>query len=1142
MIRFLKILFIFSLIDITGLRAQGTRESFAESSVLASGKWFKMAVTGDGVYRINYSRLVSMGLEDPSDPAIYCNNQGQLSYYNNDPGADDLTETAIHLETGSDGIFNQGDYLLFFAQGTHRWIYDEESGNYDFLRHNYSDTAWYFITSGNGRGKRIGTAGVPDQPANHTTAVSDALFIHEYESENILRSGREWYQPVGINGTITVDPSLNNLAPGEEIRHTIRAVARASVQTIFRLREGETVHDALMFPPVTLSSSTGTYAQIASISGSHIPSSSSPVYEMRFFNNGEAGARAWVDYVRLHARRTNIYKGDPMHIFDSRSVAPGRITEFSIGNTVQDIIIWDVTDPAEPEMVSSSVSGPGGNLKFISGTESLERFCAFTAAGAPAPVVITAMINNQDLHASGPADMIIVTHPLFSEYADRLAAIHLNNSGLVSQVVTPAEIYNEFSGGIPDLVAIRNFLRMKYMKQQGTTRPLKYLLLFGDGSFENRTPPPNNPCFIPTWQTKNSNVYISSYTSDDFFGLLGENEGEDYGTEDIGIGRLPVSDTVQAGIMVSKIGRYLNDPDMGSWKNVICLVADDEDGNIHMSDAEGLAKLIEEKSPAINTDKIYLDAYPQVTSVNGQSYPAVTKAISDRVNSGCLIFNYTGHGNEIGLAHERVVKPEDILSWQNGPRLPLFITATCEFSRFDDTGYNFVTGIRSGRNSAGETLLLRKDGGAIALMSTTRLAYSAPNYTLNRNIYDAALETDPAGRARRLGDIIRIAKNNSGSGTNKRNFILLGDPALRLAFPWNGQVVTDSINDMPVTGATDTLKALSLITVSGRIESSPGQTDSSFNGTLATIVFDKETRMKTLANDGGPAMEFRMRNNILFSGKTRIVNGKFRFTFMVPREPDYSYGPGKISYYAFNDETDMNGSFGDIIVGGFGGQALADTSGPVIKLYFNDTLFRDGGITDASPRLLAIIEDKAGINTSGAGIGHDLTAYLDGDRNGSINLNSYFENDFDSYSRGRIEYPFTGLSDGTHTVTVKAWDNYNNSSEETITFIVKTDAGFILRNLINYPNPFLNETHITAGHNRPGETISVTITIYNMAGGVIRILKENLPPNGYQLPPVAWDGNDSGGSRTGKGIYLYRVTATAGTGETAVISGRLIIL
>jgi hypothetical protein len=1142
MIRFLKILFLCSLVCITGLRAQGTTESFAESSVLAFGKWFKMGVTSDGVYRINYSRLVALGLDDPSDPVIYCNNRGQLSYYNNDPGADDLAEVAIHLEKGNDGTFNEGDYLLFYAQGTHKWIYDEESGNYDFLRHNYSDTAWYFITSGNGRGKRIGPARMPDQPVNHSSNVSDVLFIHEYESENIIRSGREWYQPVGINGTVTFNPSFNNLVPGEEIRHTIRVLARASVQTIFRLREGETVHDALTLPSVTLSSSTGTYAQIATISGSHIPSSSSPVYEMKYFNNGEAGARAWVDYVRLHARRTNIYTGGQMNILDSRSVAPGRTTEFSIANTAQDVVIWDVTAPEKPEIVASSAFGSGGNVKFISGTESLKRFCAFTAAGAPSPAVITGMINNQDLHASGPADMIIVTHPLFREYADRLSAIHLSNSKLVSQVVTPSEIYNEFSGGITDLVAIRNFVRMKYLKQQETTRPLKYLLLFGDGSFENRTPPPDNPSFIPTWQTKNSNVYISSYTSDDFFGLLGDDEGEDYGTEDIGIGRLPVSDTVQAGIMVSKIDRYLNDPDMGSWKNVICLVADDEDGNIHMLDAEGLAKLIEEKSPSVNTDKIFLDAYPQVTTVNGQSYPAVNKAISDRVNSGCLILNYTGHGNEIGLAHERVVKPEDILSWQNGPRLPLFITATCEFSRFDNTDYNFVTGIRSGRNSAGETLLLRKDGGAIALMSTTRLAYSAPNYILNRNIYDAALEPDPEGRARRLGDIIRIAKNNSGSGTNKRNFMLLGDPALRLAFPWKGQVVTDSINGIAVTSATDTLKALSLITVSGRIESSPGQTAGSFNGTLATIVFDKEARMKTLANDGGPVMEFRKRNNILFSGKTRIVNGRFRFTFRVPREIDYSYGYGKISYYAFNEDTDMNGSFGNIIVGGFSGQTLADTTGPVIKLYFNDTLFRDGGITDASPRLLAIIEDEAGINTSGAGIGHDLTAYLDGDRNSSINLNSYYENDFESYSRGRIEYPFTELEDGAHTVTLKAWDNYNNSSEETITFIVKTDAGFILRNLINYPNPFMNETHITAGHNRPGEGISVTITIYNMAGGVIRILNEKLPTNGYQLPPVAWDGNDNSGNRAGKGLYLYKVTATTGKGETADISGRLIIL
>jgi hypothetical protein len=713
---------------------------------------------------------------------------------------------------------------------------------------------------------------------------------------------------------------------------------------------------------------------------------------------------------------------------------------------------------------------------------------------------------------------------------------------LISLIVTPEQIYNEFSGGIPDIVAIRNFLRMKYMKQKGSAHPLKYLLLFGDGSYENKTPPPNNPNFIPTYQSQNSNVVVSSFTSDDFYGLLGDGEGEADGTEAIGIGRLPVSDTTQAGIVISKIKRYLDPVNMGDWKNVICLSADDEDGNTHMSDAEGLAAVINDSIPAYNIDKIYLDAFPQVTTVNGQSYPEVNKAINDRINFGCLIFNYTGHGNANGLAAERVVTTEDINSWKNGGKLPLFITATCEFSRFDDIDINIVTRQMTAKPSGGEMVLLNKDGGGIALMSTTRVVYSGPNYDLNRNIFSCAFNHDESGNPLGLGDIIKIAKNNSGSGPNKRNFTLLGDPALKLAYPYHGRVITDSVNNVSVNNKTDSLKALSLITITGHIEDPVGNPLNTFSGVVSPIIYDKPSKIKTLANDGGESMTFNVRNNILFSGKTMAINGRFRFTFIVPRDINYSFGFGKISYYANDDKADMNGSFNDIIVGGFTNSITIDNEGPDIKLFMNDTLFRDGGITDSDPRLLAIIVDQSGINTTGSGIGHDLTGFLDNDLDKSFVLNSYFENDFDNYIRGKINYALSGLSEGSHSVTVKAWDNLNNSSEKTISFRVVTGGKFVLRNLINYPNPFFDKTNISLEHNRPDNELSVMINIFNIDGRIIKIIRTKVESTGYNLPPVVWDGNDEGGRKVAAGIYPYTVTVITGNGETARSSGRMIIL
>ena len=291
-------------------------------------------------------------------------------------------------------------------------------------------------------------------------------------------------------------------------------------------------------------STTGLYASDVEVSDSSLPLSLSPAYEISFSNNGEQGAKGWIDYVKLRARASMIYSGRTVEFSDSRSVKPGGIAEFTVNSQVQDISIWDVTDQYNPKVIQYARNGDNDNFRIH--TDSLKRFIAFTYDHTLTPSFRGTEIADQDLHGSPPADMIIVTHPLFYRYAEKLKDIHNSNSGLTSLIVTPEEIYNEFSGGIPDIVAIRNFMRMKYLKQKGTSHPLKYLLLFGDGSYENKTLPPKNPNFMPTYQSQNSNVVVSSFTSDDFYGLLDDGEGEADGTEDIGIGRFPVSDTTQA--------------------------------------------------------------------------------------------------------------------------------------------------------------------------------------------------------------------------------------------------------------------------------------------------------------------------------------------------------------------------------------------------------------------------------------------------------------------------------------------------------------------------------------------------------------------------------------------------------------------
>jgi hypothetical protein len=1135
-----KILLFFALLLQGNLHAQAPKDNYSSSSVLSSGQWFKIAVVKDGIYRIDYSKLKQIGLTDPSNPKIFGNNAGQLSYYNDDPKPDDLNEIGIYKNTGSDGIFNEGDYLLFFGQGTGRWKYDSPTGEYSFVRHNYSDTAYYFLSSGGTPAKKIPDALQPSSTPDNFSSSSDALYIYEQEIENLLKSGREWYQPVSSLSTTNIDPGFTDILTDQKMKFRIRVLARAPVSTTFRFYESTTIHQSIQVNPVNMLDFTGTYAQITDSSGSVYPLSSSPVFSVSFNNNGEIGAKGWLDFVTLVCRKINVYRGQTSFYSDPNVAGAGHLTQFTFKSPGYNPVIWDISDPQNVRKIIYTKTGD--DIVFRESTDSIRYFVFFNESNTIAPAFPKSTTDNQDLHGSDPADMIIVTHPLFFKYAQKLAAMHYANSGLLSLIVTPGQIYNEFSGGTPDISAIRNFIRMKYLEQKGTAHPLKYLLLFGDGSYENKTLPPGNPNFIPTYQSQNSNIVVSSFTSDDYYGLLDNGEGEADGTEDIGIGRLPVNDTTQAGVVIRKITRYMSSSNKGDWKNTICITADDEDGNAHFYDAEGLSAMLTDSVPAFNIDKIYLDAFKQITTANGQTYPDVETAINNRINSGCLIFNYIGHGNETGLAHERVVKTDDINSWKNGSKLPLFITATCEFSRFDDGELNVITREIKEKTSAGEMVLLNENGGAIALMSTTRVVYSAPNYFLNREIYNFAFRLDAAGNPLSLGDIIRLAKNNSGSGSNKRNFSLLGDPALRLAFPWYGKVVTDSINHSTVTSSTDSLKAMSLMTISGHIEDYHGKLIDGFNGTVSPLIYDKASEISTLANDGGLSAKFELRNNILFSGKTTASGGRFKFSFIVPRDIDYTYGNGKISYYANNSDMDMNGSFSDIVVGGFSSSTSADTSGPAIRLFMNDTLFRSGGITDENPNLLALITDSGGINTTGSGIGHDLTAYIDMDRNNSIVLNSYFENDLDNYMKGKLLYNLYDLSKGNHSLTLKAWDNYNNSSEATIHFLVETGGKFILKNLLNYPNPLSFDTRFTAEQNRPDQELEVTITIYDLGGRAIRVINTRVFASGYMIPPIQWDGDVEGGQRAGRGIYPYRITVKTNSGEKAEGTGRLIIL
>lgn len=1114
-------------------------QSYVESSLLSSGKWIKYTTDNVGVIKITYNQLESYGLPQGTVPAVYANNFGLLSYMNDEPFPDDLEPVSVYVEKGGDGVFNNGDYLLFFSESTHRWTYNNTDG-FNFRRHYYSDSSAFFISWSLPVVEM--SASINQSAPNGSTAYYDYLAIHEIEESNLIKSGREWYEPVSYLEEVVFDNLQfeGDNEPGENVKYRLRAFARSADMTSFRLKSGSNNLALLPVSGVDISSSTGTYARELSISGEFNPFENTDPLRLEFYNNGDLNARAWLDYLIVHSRKGIKYEGSPLLIRDYKSVGEGSIIEYRVESSSENLSVWDISNIAHPLIIETEYSN--GILSFISEADSLHTFYIFNPGAVSGPGNQGYVIPNQNLHYPGEYDGIIVSHKLFRPMAEELAEIHYQNDGLISLVVTPEEIYNEFSGGIPDISAIRNFTRMFYTRNKNGSRPLRYLTLFGDGSYENIKPAPENPNYIPTYQTQNSHVNIQSYTSDDYYGLLDEGEGEATGFIDIGIGRLPVSDTEQARTILKKIRSYLDPAGMGSWKNVIMMIADDEDSNTHLNDAEGLSTLIENNAPSINIDKVYFDSYQQETTINGESYPDATEAINNRIKAGCLIFNYLGHGNELGLAHERVVKIDDINSWSNINKLPLFITATCEFSRFDDIDIEAGSVSISQKSSAGELVLLNNNGGGIALMTTTRIVYSAPNYTLNNRIYKYAFEPDSEGKGRALGDIFRLAKNDAGSGDNKRNFTLLGDPALKLAYPWHGNVVTDSINGIEVSAFNDTINALSEVTIKGHITNTQGQPESNLNGLINTVIFDKKYEVSTLANDGGSPYLYDKQDRSLFRGTGQVINGNFEIKTLIPRDIDFMFGPGKFSYYVYSDTADYTGSYSNITIGGFSNITLNDTTGPEIRLFMNDTLFRDGGITNSTPRLIALISDEAGINTSGTGIGHDILAYLDNDKDNSVILNNFYENKLNTYSSGKIIYPLGEMEGGKHTLSLKAWDNYNNSTTENLIFIVETDNGLVLNSLINYPNPFVGNTNIILNHNQPDTELEINIYIYSTGGSLIKRIKSHQLSSGFRLNPIIWDGKDDRGSKAGRGIYIYSVEIKTADGERSGLSGRMVIL
>ena len=1135
----------------------------ANSSVLASGAWYKIGVTKDGVHKIDKTFLTNLGLDvantDPRNIRIYGNGGKLMPEKNAAFRFDDLNENAISVVGENDGVFDAGDYILFYGQSTDTW--KQVAGStmpFDHQIHYFSDTSFYFITTDLGTGKRITSQSSLSNSPNTTTSKQDYYGFHEQNATNLVKSGREFYgEKFDLTNTYSFSFLIPDAAIGDSVYVNASVLGRSDAATVGPSSFGVNFNsNSFNFtcPATNVNSYLADVGYLGEDSKGAILNST---FLSVSVSKLTANATGWLDNIVYNARRNLIFNQTQFDFRDRKTVVgPNTFAKYILtNNNAISPTIWDVTNPFDIKEQQYNVSA--NILDFTATSDSLKQFTIFTPTQAFTPKGYGS-IPNQNLHGIQQADFVIVTHPSFLAEAQRIANIHQLYDTLTYAIATTQEVYNEFSSGTPDIGGIRDFVKMLYKRPTDPNEATKYLLLLGDASYKNKDINlSGNTALIPAYETAISTSYTNSFITDDYFAMMDNNEGDllSGGPDlvDIGVGRFPVKNKAEAIAVTNKVENYYklnygfnpnaiesscataeNDYPQGDWRNWVCFVADDEDSNEHINQANNLANKTYNGNKYYNVDKIFIDAYVQESTPGGSRYPLAVEDLERRIEKGALILNYTGHGGELGLAEERIVDVPQILNWKNKNNMPLFVTATCEFSRFDDPD----------RTSAGEYCLLNENGGAIGLMTTVRLAFSGLNYILNDKFYNHALSPMPNGKMPHIGDLYRLTKRDLAPGNSQyMNFVILGDPALKLAYPQQ-RVFTSTINSQAVTTTSiDTLSALSLLSITGYVGDANGNKLTNFNGIVYPTVFDKAVTVTTVANDASSnPLPFLLQKNIIYKGKSEVINGDFTFSFLVPKDISYNYGIGKISYYAHNGVNDANGYYDKIVIGGSNPNAISDNQGPSISLFMNDEKFVSGGVTNENPKVYAKISDISGINTIGTGIGHDIVAILDENTKDAIILNDYYVSDLNTYQSGKIRYPLNELPEGNHTLTLKVWDVQNNSSSSYTDFVVANQADLALTHILNYPNPFTTKTKFFIEHNQCCVSLKVLIQIYTITGKVVKSINQTINNEGFRLDGIEWDGKDEFGDKLARGVYIYKVSVTDGSKKKADKIEKLVIL
>lgn len=1114
------------------------------NSVLASGTWKRFYIQKSGVYKISKGFLSDLGFNmnaiNPQKIQIYGNGGRMVPLSNSASYPNDLEENAIQVIGETDGSFDNDDYILFYAEGMDNWS-QENNTNLNL----YADKSYYYITIGSIDGKRIGTISQPSGAATLSLTTFDDYQFHEVDLTNIGRLGRTWFgENFSLNNEQTFDFNFPNIVTTIPAKISVHTGANSIVDTSFSVAVNGQNIGTLTLPDVALNS--GNVAAEASLpSNTTITSTQNISVKLSYNNNGVPTSKGYLDYINITAKSNLIGYGKQFRFTYANASSQTGIAEYQISNATGISQVWDITDIYNVTSVQNSNQS---NFSFKSTLGQTKKYLAIDMSDLYSPAKESnTSVSNQDLkgtifnNAQGnfqDIDYLIITPRSLNSQAEKLANFHRSYSGLNTKVVNLDLIYQEFGGGKQDIGAIRNFIKYVYQNASSSSAKVRYVNLFGDASFDFKDRIPNNTNLVPIYHCVNSYTETSSsFSSDDFFVMMDSNEGNldsSYEEPDIAVGRMLVSSVQQAEEMVNKVIEYHDIKSYGSWRNNYVAISDDADksGDDSLQVAQNnLTDLIYTNKLLINFKKILLDSYQQQTTAGGSRYPQAKEDLTNAFEKGALVFNYLGHGGEDGLTGERLWDKLDGYNFSNQYRYPLFITITCQFSRFDNPY----------RPTAGEYTYWNPKGGAISMVTTTReISYA---FLFNTILSQRLLEFGSNPRVS-IAEALRLTKGISNDISAIRVTSYLGDPALMLALP-RPKVVLTKVNDVSISQPVDDLKALSYVKLSGEVQDENGNLLTSYNGDVAVNVFDKNYAKSTFNNDGySPSITFGNLGETIFRGNASVTNGLFEIGFVVPKDIKIPLGNGRVSFYAKRNQIllDKSGYNLDIKVGGINTNAVADVTPPKVRLYMNDESFVNGGITNESPFFVAFLEDEHGINTA-SGIGHDIVAILDGDETKPYILNDYYETELNDYTKGKIRFPFRNLAKGLHTITFKAWDVYNNYISADIQFVVADSENVTLSNVLNYPNPFVNYTQFWFSHNKPYEPLEVQVQVMTITGKIVKTINQIINTEGFLSRDVSWDGKDDFGDKIGKGVYIYKLTVKSTiSGNKAEKTEKLVIL